>query len=110
MSRSKESKGKKYPVLVFCGRNILIFVIEDFIMAANLANTSSIPPELLEGGPGWSTGSARWPLQGSFAGFIAGWSSWRCVVTILLGLVVYDQGKSPWSRGLRTTRPDPVRA
>ncbi len=110
MSKSKGSKEKKCPVLVSCSQGAFISPIDDFIMAADLANTSITPPELLEGGPGWPSGSLRWPLQGSLARFAAEWSAWQYVVTLLLGLVVYDQSKSPWSRGLGTnTKPDPVR-
>ena len=82
-----------------------LYYFDDLIMAAGLANTSTTPPALLEGAPGWPPGSVRWPMQNSFTGFTAEWSAWQYVVTLLLGLVVYDQGKSPWSRDKKLSPP-----
>jgi len=56
-------------------------------MTADTANASRAQFELP---PSWSSGASE--LRGSLLNYLAGWSTWQYVVTIFLGLVVYDQG------------------
>jgi hypothetical protein len=53
-------------------------------MAVEFVNGSSVEPAM----PLRQT----WPFTGSTSQFCEGWSTWQYVVTILHGVVVYDQG------------------
>ena len=89
-----KSKSQKLPILFPEKLEILFSGISNIEMAIGVSNTSGTPPELLQGGPGWPSGTSPW-LPSSLAGIVAGWSAWQYVMTLLLGLVVYDQGKPP---------------
>jgi hypothetical protein len=78
----------EYPFLVCQKLGSFASTIKDSDMAAEIVNTSSAQSELPQTWP-FSTSQ----LQGSLPGFFSGWSTWPYVVTFLLGVVVYDQGK-----------------
>jgi C-22 sterol desaturase len=61
--------------------------VMDSSMAAEIANASSNQPELLQI---WPFNTSQ--LQSALPGFLAGWFTWKYIVTFLLGVVVYDQG------------------
>lgn len=56
-------------------------------MAAHIVNTSSsyVLPQT------WPSTTPQ--LKGALSQFLAGWSTWQYVLTFILGMVVYDQGK-----------------
>jgi len=56
-------------------------------MAAEIANASSNQPELLQI---WPFNTSQ--LRSALPGFLAGWFTWKYIVTFLLSVVVYDQG------------------
>jgi C-22 sterol desaturase len=63
-------------------------------MATFLGNATTTPSELLRKLPGWSVRTSQSQLSDSLGLFRTGWSAWQYAVTFLLGMVVYDQGKS----------------
>jgi hypothetical protein len=61
-------------------------------MAAHVVNASSTPSQLLRKLPGWTAKTSQWQLSDGSGSFSAEWSVLHYAVTILLGLMVYDQG------------------
>lgn len=57
-------------------------------MASQIVKAFSAQSELPQM---WHSNTTQW--QGTLLNVTAGWSTWQYVVTFLLGLVVYDQGK-----------------
>lgn len=57
-------------------------------MSVEITNASSAHPELAQTWP-----QSTFDRQSALPGFLAGWSTWHYVVTFLLSVVVYDQGK-----------------
>lgn len=60
-------------------------------MAHEVANSSITQPELLQT---WTLNSSL--FKDILPDFLVGWSAWKYVMTFLLGVVVYDQGKSEY--------------
>jgi C-22 sterol desaturase len=57
-------------------------------MSVRVANASNAQAELAQTWP-----QSTFHLQSASPGFFAGWSAWQYVLTFLLGVLVYDQGK-----------------
>jgi hypothetical protein len=55
------------------------------INVANASNTHLPPPS------GWLFEPSE--MKTTLVGLFGGWETWKYLVTILLGIVVYDQGK-----------------
>lgn len=64
-----------------------VALLWDSKMAADISNISHLQPELSQALP-----SSTFKLQDALPDFLLGWSVWQYVVTIFLGVVVYDQG------------------
>lgn len=60
-------------------------------MKSEILNTSGVrlePPKT------WvSPGISQSSLYGAIPDWFAGWSSWQYILTILLGVILYDQGQ-----------------
>lgn len=56
-----------------------------------VASTGSVQSELPQT---TSSNATQWKNALNSANFTVGWSTWQYVLTFLLGVIVYDQGKS----------------
>jgi hypothetical protein len=78
----------EFPFLVSQKLGSLPLSSDSNMAASNVNATPSAQPERPQTWP-FSTSD----LQCTLPGFLAGWSTWQYVLTVLLGVVVYDQGK-----------------
>lgn len=60
-------------------------------MSAGAVNTSGVPPELPQALRSYGSGT-----RGAFLALLSSYPIWQYVVTLILGVVVYDQGEPDW--------------
>jgi hypothetical protein len=71
----------------------LVAVVSESIMASHIVNASNNRSELPPMQAGWGSQTSQGRLPSDLSESLIGWSAWQCVATLLLAMVVYDQGK-----------------